>query len=95
MADKRPGKGVKPMDLRRRVDAALAEVFGAADAVLIIASKVGGQADTGEVLIMRHAGSTLTIKGAVLQLVEEGFIYDGMLDAGSETAEADDEDDAD
>jgi hypothetical protein len=56
---------------------------------------VGGQADTGEVLIMRHAGSTLTIKGAVLQLVEEGFIYDGMLDAGSETAEADDEDDAD
>lgn len=95
MADKRPGKGVKPMDLHRRVEAARADLFEVADAVLIIACKVGGQTDAGEVLVMRHSGSSMMMKGAVLQLVEEGFIFDGMLDTDAEAAEADDEDDAD
>jgi hypothetical protein len=89
--NKKPGKGARPTTLARRVQAAIDDLYPFADAVLIIACKTGTGSDMGETLIMRHAGGSLMMEGAVMRLAEGGELFAGMMvDAGSEDEDDDD-----
>lgn len=75
---KQPGEGAKSTTLPRRVERALADVFELADGVLIIAVRSGGATDPGEVVVMRHAGSTLMLEGGISGLIDHGLLRSGM-----------------
>lgn len=91
--NKKPGRGARPTTLARRVQAAIDDLYPFADAVLIIACKAGTGSDMGETVVMRHAGTSLMMEGAVMRLAEGGELFAGMtVDAGA--AEAEDDDDA-
>jgi hypothetical protein len=91
--NKKPGKGARPTTLARRVQAAIDDLYPFADAVLIIACKTGTGSDMGETVVMRHAGTSLMMEGAVMRLAEGGELFAGMMvDAGSEDEDDDDGD---
>ena len=91
---KKPGKGARPMNFARRVEAALADLYPFADAVLIIACKTGTGSDMGETVVMRHAGNSLMMEGAVMRLAEGGELFEGMtVDAEKDEKEPDEDGD--
>lgn len=91
-SNKKPGKGARPTNFARRVEAALADLYPYADAVLIIACKSGTGSDMGETVIMRHAGTSLMMEGAVMRLAEGGELFQGMtVDTGIDGDDDDEE----
>ena len=91
--NKKPGRGARPTTLARRVQAAIDDLYPYADAVLIIACKAGTGSDMGETVVMRHAGTSLMMEGAVMRLADAGELFPGMtVDAEKEEPDEDGED---
>jgi hypothetical protein len=90
---KKPGRGARPTNIARRVQAAIDDLYPYADAVLIIACKAGTGSDMGETVVMRHAGTSLMMEGAVMRLADAGELFPGMtVDAEKEDPDEDGED---